>query len=798
MNTIKKMIAHCFLTALILVSTVCVFHSTVYAATVSVKTEDALVSAVAKGGGIKLTADIELNGILTVPSGITVSIDLNGKTLSRNLTSNIDNGGIILVEPDASLTITDGTGNNAGTITGGKSFDGGGVCNYGALYFEGGTISGNEAENGGGIYNSTNATLYLRGGIIRNNEAGNLGGGVCNVKGGSLTVEQYTVVKKKGVSSVTYNYNVTVTNNTAKKNGDGIYNADEMKIGGVPEIFGNGNCDVYLTSGKKITFTSEIASSQKISVKTTGTNPVITKDYSKYMTKKPSEVFTSCDTTYVPVFSSADNGEVMLKNDSKTVVQVFEKGKIVKREETDSKDFVNIWNTAIGYSKDNTSVWGAIKDDSVVEITLGRDYSYDSPLYINPYRNIVLDLNGHYIKRAGKKQKDGYLFKVGESAKFTINDSNPNSDGYDEIKGGVITGGAGDDCGGGIIVQKRSRLYMNGGTVYQCTTDYHGGAVYAGEDFAYINMKDCTIDSCQTKDSGDDCHGGGIYVKNSSNVILNNVTFKNCKSEDKGGALYLREKPRNVDLKNCLFAENFANDGGGAIFIDDLKSDTAFTFEAENCFFTKNKANADGGAVYINDDDEYEPPKATVFRECTFTENESTKDGGAMEVNDNGVVLFGGTLNKNKAGGKGGAIYVEGEYDISVAGKLIIKGNDGKDNYDNLCLEENSNHKAYVYDAGLYKGSEIYLSTSNNKNKIAGVKDVSKYQTQYFHPEKGKLEFNKTGEKEAKMITTASLFSSGSLIIILALSGIAVCAVAAAVVIKKKKGVAENDDDDEE
>ena len=280
--------------------------------------------------------------------------------------------------------------------------------------------------------------------------------------------------------------------------------------------------------------------------------------------------------------------------------------------------------------------------------------------------------------------------------------------------------------------------------------------------------------------------------------MLENVTIENCQSEDKGGGLYLREKPRNVFLKNCVFTGNFANDGGGAIFIDDLKSDTEFTFEAENCFFTKNKANDDGGAVYINDDDEYETRKATVFRECTFTENESTKYGGAMEVNDNGVVLSGGSFTNNKAGGKGGAVYVEGEYDISVAGKLIIKDNDGKDNYDNLCLEENSSHKAYVYDAGLYDGSEIWLSTSNNKNGIAGVKDVSKYQAKYFHPEKGKLEFKKTGEKEAKMITTASLFGTGSLIIILVLSCVAACAVAAAVVIKKKKGVAENDDDDEE
>ena len=760
------------LTVVIIAGTVSFASFTAFAKAVTVKTETELFNAVNKGGEIQLKDNIDLTDALGVPSGVTVTLDLNGFTLSRSLDECIDNGSVISVESDATLTIIDCSDYNKGTITGGAAFFGGGIFNNGTLYLKGGTIINNEAQKGGGIFNGVSGTL-----IIEKNE----------------------FTKKVGLVQKSFVTNVSVTNNTAEKDGGGVYSDGSIKISGAFEIYDNDSYDIYLAKGKKLTVTGELQNTNRTSVMTKdAANSVITEDYSKYNTEKPSELFVSADTKAVLMFSSAENGEAMLKTDSKTVIQVYESGKIVKREETDSKDFVGIWNKAIGYSKDNTSVWGLIKDDSVVEITLGSNYSYDSPLYINPHRNIVLDLNGHYIKRAGKKQKNGYLFKVGEYAKLTIIDSNPNSDGYSNHKGGVIADGNGDDCGGGVIVQKYANFYMFGGTIYNCKTDYHGGAVYAGEDFAYINMKDCTIDSCQTKDSGDDCHGGGIYVKNSSNVILNNVTFKNCKSEDKGGALYLREKPRNVVLKNCVFTGNFANDGGGAIFIDDLKSNTEFSFEAEDCIFTKNKANADGGAVYINDDDEYETRKATVFRECTFTENESTKYGGAMEVNDNGVVLSGGSFTNNKAGGKGGAVYVEGEYDISVAGKLIIKDNDGKDNYDNLCLEENSSHKAYVYDAGLYDGSEIWLSTSNNKNGIAGVKDVSKYQAKYFHPEKGKLEFKKTGEKEAKMITTASLFGTGSLIIILVLSCVAACAVAAAVVIKKKKGVAENDDDDEE
>jgi predicted outer membrane repeat protein len=489
----------------------------------------------------------------------------------------------------------------------------------------------------------------------------------------------------------------------------------------------------------------------------------------------------------------------MLKNDKKTVLQVYENKKLAKREEFDQPS--EAWDKSLEYAKDNTTAFGIISsEESVVEITLGSDWTCYHCLSTAVKMNIIVDLNGHYIKRDGKKAKDGSLFKIGESTWLTIRDSNPNSNGYKDHKGGVLADVNADDCGGGIIVGKNAHLYMYGGTLYNCKTDLHGGGIYNEGDNALIHLKNCTIDSCLTKDSGDDCHGGGIYVKNTTNLILENVTIKNCHSEDKGGGLYLREKPRNVVLKNVTFHNNYADDGGGAIFIDDLKSDTEFSFEAEKCTFTKNRANDNGGAVYINDDDEYgdkNTRNATIFRDCVFKENECTKYGGAIEANDNGVMLFGGTFTDNNAAGKGGAIYVEDAYDISVAGRLIIKNNDGKDYYDNLCLEETSKHKAYIYCAGLYEGSDVHISTSNAKTGFAAVKNVSEYQAKYFHADTGSLTFNKTGEKTAAMVT-ASLFGDGSVTVLAVFCGAALLAAAAALLIKKKKGVVQDDDNDEE
>ncbi len=114
-----------------------------------------LKQALTVNGTISLDDDVIASAgdeMLVVPTGVTVTLDLNSHTISRGRTEVVEDGSVILVQ--GTLTVKDsGTG---GRITGGFAEIGGGILNDngGTLIIESGSIEGNCAlYDGGGIYN---------------------------------------------------------------------------------------------------------------------------------------------------------------------------------------------------------------------------------------------------------------------------------------------------------------------------------------------------------------------------------------------------------------------------------------------------------------------------------------------------------------------------------------------------------------------------------------------------------------------------------------------------------------------
>lgn len=859
---------------LIVMLVLCAFPFTAGAATVS--TETALRTNVNKGGTVKLSKDIKISSRLVIPKGITVTLDLNGKKLYRELTECQEDGSVILVEAGAALTLSDTLKAHGGTITGGVAPQGGGIYNRGTLTVTNGVrIVGNRAnkafaegapgerdpeDKGGGIYNASGATLSLQGGTIAENEA-YYGGGVYSGGDASLTVEPGSYSEVVDGVKKTLESGVTVTNNLAAS-GCGIYCGSDLPLSGAAEINGNDhNDDIRLENGKKL-ICGALTYKKAIGVAVEGLEAsgayMLTSGFGANNTGLPEKYFFCPDKSVKLNVTAAQNGEIRLnKNMQKTTVEVTENGKLTKIEEFDSP--AQAWDAAKSYCKKNyfellyeyndrsnragqdfypkyqtkrgdfddwyEDVVGGIEDDETnkgkkrhydlfyrgalwigegilrekhnVKITLGSDWDVYGSQTIDWFTDITLDLNGHCVRRTEKPKSgampsvvivsadadtsEGNLFNLDKCSRFTVTDSNPDSDSVKGFKGGVIMDGDGDSRGGCFILDGYAELNILGGTIYNCKTDYHGGAICAKEWMSKINLKDCVFDNCRTEDSSDDCNGGAIYLANNVRFTAENVTFRNCYSEDNGGAIYLKNRPGIVKLKNVTFDNNHAKDNGGAIRIGDINDLKRFVFEAADCTFIYNKAGVDGGAVCVSDNDDSAYGEAIVFRNCTFTDN-IARDGSALELDDNSVALLSCTITGNTAN-RTAAVYVNDSRAVSVGGTTTIKNNDGG----NLVLDKDGN-RTRVYPVGLTYGADIYIASDSSDKSTLVMKDIDQRQVQYFQGERGtRLEFTKTGEREAKLVV-ASLFGSGSFWLVITIAGVAIVAGAAIVIKKKRDG----------
>ena len=125
-----------------------------------------------------------LNASLKIPANFDITLDLNGKNLSRNLSAAQADGAVINVKPGGTFTLTDTAG--SGKVTGGynDSTDfgiGGGIEVEGTFTFISGTIENCRVSDAGGagFGLSDNAVATMEGGVIQNCVAtGSDGGGV--------------------------------------------------------------------------------------------------------------------------------------------------------------------------------------------------------------------------------------------------------------------------------------------------------------------------------------------------------------------------------------------------------------------------------------------------------------------------------------------------------------------------------------------------------------------------------------------------------------------------------------------
>ena len=267
-----------------------------------------------KTKGTEITLLKDITPATAIECDWTCTLDLNGHAIDRKLSTDTDEGQVIVVTSSGDLTIkdssagADGTG-GTGKITGGYDSgngmtgnSGGGIyVESGSLTLESGNISKNKAaRDGGGVYLGPGGTFTMKGGSITGNTAGSNGNG--NSNGGGVYVSSGCEFTMTGGS---------ITGNTANANGGGVYVHENgtFFVSGSPTITSNtvsGNANnVYLLGVRPI-----MCGSQGLTGGTIGIT-VATSSLQAYLKTSTDKI--------VIVQSVASNSVVKLESDNPTL-----------------------------------------------------------------------------------------------------------------------------------------------------------------------------------------------------------------------------------------------------------------------------------------------------------------------------------------------------------------------------------------------------------------------------------------------------------------------------------------------
>lgn len=389
--------------------------------------------AASGGGTVKLYLNIQcatkegfgqgngfLRGQIYVPQNINITLDMNGFSLDRNLSSSTGNGRVFFIDKNAELQLRTSS-TNASCITGGNTSGSGGaiyVADRGSLDINADmSISENKAEGkGGAVFLAKNSSMSIKGNRdycrIENNTTGDLGGGIYLSSESNLKIWTKVIVKNNSrENGQDDNICQGVVFRGEEDNGYGHIetSSGDVQIGVtqeeyVGEVVGHFNASMELGEMK------------------------ITSDDDRF------EILSDDNNFNFILVRKEHNGEAETEWGGKTI----------------SGNFSDIYaitslssNKTIKLLKD--VAWNRTNGDSASKIS--EAYNIDAgKRLIRQDGNLTIDLNGHTLDRnmpENAHEPTGNLFLTYTNAFKTLF--------TDSIGGGKITGGSARKGGMGLI-----------------------------------------------------------------------------------------------------------------------------------------------------------------------------------------------------------------------------------------------------------------------------------------------------------------------------------------------------------
>ena len=298
------------------------------ASVAEVSTWSDLQNAFTTGGEITLLDDVTSTdstwkGLLTIPKNVTVTLDLAGHKIDRNMTNATSDGQVIKVS--GTLIINDSAGR--GTITGGNcsssQFLAGAVCvlSGGSFTLNGGSICGNKTSGsncGTGVAVSDKATFIMNGGSICDNIAtgsSSIGGGVGADSGSTVKllggrIEKNTVSGSSGGGLMFYSNKVTVGGSIVIKDNTAKQNTNNVKSSSKPLLLSE---ERPLTNKAEIGWTLNTWNSQPSE---TGTLVAKGKNAAQYV----DNFFSDQDSSYIIGVKENESDAIYIATANSTVV----------------------------------------------------------------------------------------------------------------------------------------------------------------------------------------------------------------------------------------------------------------------------------------------------------------------------------------------------------------------------------------------------------------------------------------------------------------------------------------------
>lgn len=615
-------------------------------------------------GKYYLSTDLTLTTSICI-RGANVTLCLNGKTIKYTGT----NSYAILVEWNDSKTpgkliLTDCSGNNAGTISGGNSSAAVELQAGSDLDMYGGTITGSSK---GVEFTSKDTVFNMYGGVITGNSSYGVSmtAGTFNMSGGEITGNNGGVFVGTD-SAFEVSGKVKIIDNAASGKANNVHLNNQYR----DKIFTVTSSN--LQDGAKIGVTTEKIPSSTSTVKIAsafeGNEKYIESDQVGY--------------------------EVQHDNNQGGMVLAIQEHQHCLCGETTcnggnghSKQEINFipWTDALANQQERGKTASNSLPSKKGNYYLVGDVTLSSTW--KPVDGTVLCLNGHSIKADDNKIAAILVY----NGIITLCDCKGDNGAYGQIthtitKYGIHYEGSGVKVSGGVFhmyggsitnntADNGGGVYMTGGqfTMYggeisgNTTTTGNGGGVYVGDGTFTMNGSASIKDNTASGNKADQGNGGGVYVysgtftmNDTASVSSNKATNSETRNTTYGGGVCVKSTNSTFTMNDkASITGNTATNGGGVY----VNTGSQFNMNGNASI----KSNIGNGVCVSNN------ATFTVSGEPTVTGNTMNKDASNVYLEGGAYITIGGALN----GGKG-SIGVTKTVDGGVIAKNVSADYSGK------------------------------------------------------------------------------------------------------------------------